>query len=229
MGAVHSFVAEVFGKFVHSVKSAHNQTLEVELVGNTQVERNIQGVVVRHKGPRGGSAWNRLQNRGLNLEVAGLVKDAAHRAKNLGAGHEHVAHTLVHHEVHVALAVAQFGVAERVVHGSVRVLFHGRKRAQRLAQHLEARGVHTDFSGLRGEHVAVECHKVSEVQMLLEHVVVKCLVVAGADLVAVDVHLNAARAVLDAGKRSLAHDAFGHESAGHTDFGVGLGVGGVAA
>ena len=90
--------------------------------------------MVRCKGPRGGSARNGLQNRSFHLKVAGLIENAAHRAEYLAALDKDLAHTLVHHKVHVALSVAQFGVAERVVEGSVRVFFDGRQGAQRLAK-----------------------------------------------------------------------------------------------
>ena len=42
----HSLVAEVFGKFVYAIKSADDEAFEVQLVGNAQVQRHVQGVVM---------------------------------------------------------------------------------------------------------------------------------------------------------------------------------------
>ena len=184
--------------------------------------------MVRCKGPRSGSARNGLQNRSLHLKVAGLIENAAHRAEYLAALDKDVAHALVHHKVHVALSVAQFGVAEGVVKGSVRVFFDGRKGAQRLAKQFYAFGMHADFAGLRGKHMTINGHKITQVEVLFEDVIVQGLVFARADFVAVHVGLNAARAVLNAGKRGLAHDALGHEPARDADLGVGLWIAGVA-
>ena len=38
---VHSFVAEVFGKFIYPFKAAYDEAFEVELVGNTEVQRYV--------------------------------------------------------------------------------------------------------------------------------------------------------------------------------------------
>ena len=37
MGAVHTFVSEILGKFVDTFKAAYNQALEIQLVGNAQI------------------------------------------------------------------------------------------------------------------------------------------------------------------------------------------------
>lgn len=62
--------------------------------------------------------------------------------------------------------------------------------------------------------------------MLLKHVVVKSFVLFGADFVAVHIDLDAARSIHQAGKRGLAHDAFGHEASCHADLKTLFRVGG---
>ncbi len=57
---VHSLVAEIFCKLINSVETANNQTFQVKLVGNAQIERNVQRVVVCFKGTGCGTAGNRL-------------------------------------------------------------------------------------------------------------------------------------------------------------------------
>ena len=78
-----------------------------------------------------GAARNRLQDRGLHLDVAALVEELAHRGDDLGAPDEYVAHLRVHHQVDVALAVADFGVGEGVERLAVLGLDDG-QRADRL-------------------------------------------------------------------------------------------------
>ena len=52
------------------------QPLEVQLVGDAQVERHVERVVVRHERPRRGAAVERLQDRRLDLEEAARVEEA---------------------------------------------------------------------------------------------------------------------------------------------------------
>ena len=112
--------------------------------------------------------------------------------------------------------------------GSVRVFFDGRQRAQRLAKQYYAFGMHADFARLRSENMTINGHKITQVKVLFEDIVVQGLVFVGADFVAVHVGLNAARAVLNAGKRGLAHDALGHQPARDANLGEALWIAGVA-
>ena len=41
VGFIHTLVTEVFGKFIHPFKTTHNEALEVEFVGNPQIQRRI--------------------------------------------------------------------------------------------------------------------------------------------------------------------------------------------
>jgi len=34
---VHSFITEIFGKFIYTFKATHNQTFQIKLIGNSQV------------------------------------------------------------------------------------------------------------------------------------------------------------------------------------------------
>ncbi len=53
-----------------------------------------------------------------------------------------------------------------------------------------------DFARLGAEHVALNANEVADVEQLFEHHVVEVLVFAGAQLIAVDVNLNAAAGIL---------------------------------
>ena len=75
MGAVHSFIPEILGKFIDAVEPSHNQPLQVKLIGNPQIKWNIQGIVVGHKRTGRGTPGDRLQNRGLHFEIALFIEE----------------------------------------------------------------------------------------------------------------------------------------------------------
>ena len=68
----HAFVAEDPGDLEHPVEAAHDQSLEVQLRGNAQVEVGVERVVVRHERAGGRAAQDRVQHRRLDLDVAAL-------------------------------------------------------------------------------------------------------------------------------------------------------------
>ncbi len=171
MGAVHAFVAEVLGEFVDAFKSAHDQTLEIKLVGYAQIERYVERVVMGHKRTCRCSAGYRLQYGGLDLHVAGCVEVFAHGVVDLGALDEDLLDAVVDHEVDVAAAVAELGVVERVV-GHTVFHFDDRKRAQRLAEHGDAAGMDCDLAHLGAEHESLHSDEVADVEKFLHYGVV---------------------------------------------------------
>ena len=131
----------------------------------------------------------------------------------LEALQEGVLHAVVHDEVHVALAVAQLGVFERVVGHAVLVLHDG-QRTQALGQHGQALGMHADFARLCAEDEALHADEVAQVQQALEDDVIHIFVLVRADVVAGDVHLDTSLGVLQFDERGFAHDASAHDASG---------------
>ena len=82
VGPVHPFVPEVVPDLVHPLESADQQPLEVQLVGDAQVQRHVQRVVVSHErtGRRAAIEW--LEDRRLDLEKTTLIEKAAHVARS---------------------------------------------------------------------------------------------------------------------------------------------------
>ena len=80
---VHTLVAEVLADFIYALKAAHDEPLEVELGSNTEVEVDVERVVVGDEGACAGSAGNGLQDRGLDLGIAGFVKHGTHGLDDL--------------------------------------------------------------------------------------------------------------------------------------------------
>ena len=65
MIAVDAFIAEVFRKLIDGGKAPDDEALEVELVGNTQIERHIQGLVMSREGASKGASIYGLENGGF--------------------------------------------------------------------------------------------------------------------------------------------------------------------
>ena len=210
---VHALVAEVLSNLIHAVKSAYDEALEVELGGDAQVEVRVERIVVRDEGACAGAAGDGLEDRRFHLHVARLVQGVAHFAEDGRALDEGLADALVDDEVHVALSVAQFGVVEGVVGYAVLFLDHG-QGLDALGQDGQLLGVHGDFARLCAEDEAFDADVVAQVEQLFEHRVVEVLILFGADVVAGDIHLYAARGVLQFHKTGLAHDASSHHASG---------------
>ena len=119
-------------------------------------------------------------------------------------------------QVEVALAVADFGVGEGVERLAVLLLDH-RQRPHRLRQHGELPAVDRQFARVGAEGEALDTHEVADVEQFLENGVVERRIAFGADVVAADVDLDAARVVLQLEERRAAHDAARHDAARDAD------------
>ena len=75
MLAVNAFIAEVFGKLIDGGKAPDDEALEVELVGNTQVERHIQGLVMSREGASKGASIYGLENGGFYLRKTSGIEE----------------------------------------------------------------------------------------------------------------------------------------------------------
>ena len=60
MRAVHTFVAEVTAELIHTLEAPDDEALQIKLVGDTQIERDIQRVVMRDEGARSSTARDGL-------------------------------------------------------------------------------------------------------------------------------------------------------------------------
>ena len=195
MVAVHPFVAEVLADFIHTLKAANDEALQIKLGGDTHIHIHIEGVEVGDKRACTGTAGDALESRCFHLGVAGFVEHAAKGAEHGGALQEDVFHAVIDDKVHVALAIAQLRVVEGVVGFAV---FHldDRQRTKRLAQQLDGASVYGDFTHLSAKHETLDAHKVADVEELFEKHVVGVFVFTRAEVVAADIHLDAPFGVL---------------------------------
>ena len=202
-------VAKVLAELVHALEAADDAALEVELRRDAQVQRPIQGVVVRRERARERAAVERLQDRRLDFDEAGVVEKAAHGGHGLGPRDKQLARLLVGHEVELAAAIARLDVLQPVV-------LLGR-RAQRLREHRERLDAQRDLAALRAQRGAVDADDVAEVDLREQ-----ALVRLGAEHVGARLQLQAARAVDEVEEGHLALAAARGEAAGDTVRHVGL-------
>ncbi len=79
-----------------------------------------------------------------------------------------------------------------------------------------------DFACAGAEHEAAHADEIAYVEQFLEHDVVEVFVFVGADVIAADVDLHAAVAVLKFNKGGFTHNAPAHDASGHGDLARGL-------
>ena len=125
MRAVHTFVAEVTAEFVHTLEPPDDEALQIKLVGDTQIERDIQRVVMRDEGARSSTARDRLQYGRIDLDVATLVEELAHRIEDLRTLEEDILDMAIDDEVDIALAEAELRISEAVEGLTILLLDHG--------------------------------------------------------------------------------------------------------
>ncbi len=113
--------------------------------------------MVRHERARRGAAVDRLQRRGLDLDEPAVVQEAAHRRDRLRPGDEHGPGVRVGHQVEVALAEPDLGVAD----AGVLV----RRRAQRLRQERHPGGRHGELAAAGARDGAVGADDVPQVEV----------------------------------------------------------------
>ena len=76
--SVHPLVAEVFGKFIHAVKASHNETLKIEFVSYTHIERNVQCIVMSNKRTCRSPPRDCLKYRRFYLYVPVIIEVLSH-------------------------------------------------------------------------------------------------------------------------------------------------------
>ncbi len=119
----------------------------------------------------------------------------------LAALQEDLADFGIHHQVDVALAVAQFDVGQAVP------LF--RQRQQVFRQEREFFGVHAEFAGAGAEKISADADVVAQVEQFPE------FESRLADRVFLDVDLETLAAALQVRETGFAHQADGHDASGN--------------
>ena len=131
MVAVHTFVAEVLAYLIDTLETAHDQALQIEFSSDTHIHILIQGIEMRDERTGGSTACNHLQGRRLNLSITSFIKHLAEGADDGSTLQESVLHTVVYHQVDIALAIAQLRIVEFII-GHTVLVFHDGQGFQTL-------------------------------------------------------------------------------------------------
>src|SRR5208283_569989 len=129
---------EVAVDLVDAVEPAHDKALQVKLGGNPQIEVDVERVVMSNEGPGHGAARQRLHHGRLDFQITFGLEKIADGSHQLAASLKNRARFLVHHQVQVTLAVADFHIGEAVP--------FFRQRQHRLGEKLQALRVDAEFT-----------------------------------------------------------------------------------
>ena len=179
---VHALVAEDTTDLIDPVHPPHNQPLQGQFGGDTHVHVDIQGVVVGDKGPGGSAAGDGIEDRGLHLNIAHVVQIVPHELNEPGPDDEVALHLRIDNQVHIPLAIAQFGAGQ-----TVELLRQGQ---QGLGQQGNLYHPDRHLPPLGAENHAVNPYNVADI------VLFKAIILRLIHLVLPCVELDAARFVL---------------------------------
>ncbi len=193
---------------VHALEAADDTALQVQLIGDAEVEGGVERLVVGREGPRAGAAVERLQYRRLHLEVVARVEELPDVAHHAGPQAEQFPHLGVDGEVGVTLAGAQLGIRQLAVAHTGGVLLAERQRAQRLREQRDALHAHCHLARLGAKQRPRDADHVAQVQQPHE------LVERVTERVPLEVELDPSGPVGQMAERGLAMGPQGDEPAG---------------
>ena len=139
------------------------------------------------------------EHRSFHLHEITAVKETTNFLNDCGSLLEGLADILIHDEIHISLAIADIGILQ-----SVELL---RKRLQRLGKKDQFLRMDRNLSGLCAEREALDADDVTDVQAL------ECCIGVISQVIAGDINLNSAVAVLKIGKGCLSHYALEQHAA----------------
>src|SRR5947207_2936840 len=109
-----SFHAGASAPSVMPRAAAAEAALPLEVGGDPQVEVQVERVVVGLARPRDGAGRDGLHHRRFHLEERPRIEELPQRLDHTRAEEEDGARVGIHHEIHVALAVARLDVLQAV-------------------------------------------------------------------------------------------------------------------
>ena len=215
MAAVHTFVAEVTANLINALETTYDESLQIKLCCDTEVEINVESIVMSDERTSACATRNLLEYRSLDLGEASLVKDLAHGAHDLGTLQEHILHAIVDDEVKITLTIAELWIIETVVSHTILVL-HDRKRTDRFREDCEFRAMNADLASLCAEYITLHAHKVANVEKLLEHCIVHHRILwIWTEGIARHIDLHTTLRILQLHESSLTHDTAAHDTSGN--------------
>ena len=127
MQPIHSLVAKILTELPDFLQAADDQPLEVQLIGNPQIQIGVELVVMRDKRHRRAAAVQRLQDRSLDLDKPLLGQELPDDGDDAGTELHRLADVGVDDQVDIALAVAGLLVGQAMIFFRQRVKRFGEK------------------------------------------------------------------------------------------------------
>ena len=187
----------------------------MELGGDPQGERQVEGVVMGLEGAGVGATGFGLQHGGFDLQEAALIEPAAHRAHDPGTATEGFAGVRRNDQIEVALAVALLHIRQAMP-------FVG-QGLERLAEHRPVHDLHRELAPVGALEAAPHADPVTCIHQggeLGEHLGVVGVGRLKGGLL--EVELDRAALIGEGEEGQLAHHPPRHHPAGHSHIGFAL-------
>ncbi len=107
---VHTFVTEVTRELVNPFISPHYQSFQVKLIGNTQIQRNVQSIVMCNERASRSTSRYRLQHRSVNFKVAVAVKKVTYGLNEQSTFSERFTDFGIYHKINIPLTITHFRI-----------------------------------------------------------------------------------------------------------------------
>ena len=201
---VQSLVAEHAADLINPLHAAHDQALQVEFQGNSQLQILVQRVKVRLEGTGRRAAGVLHQHRRLHLHESLSVQIPANRADDPGTFDKGLLYLRVHDQIHVSLTIAGVRIRQAVI-----LL---RQNLQTLGEQRHFLRVNGDFSGFGRENGAADTENIAHIIFL------KILVGILSHIVPRHIALNASGKILNITEGSFSHDTLEHHTSRDGNF-----------
>ncbi len=188
-----ALVPEVAVELEDPFEAADDESFEVQLGSDSQVEIEVEGVVVGLEGPRRCAPRDGLHHRRLDFHEARRPEMPADRRHDLRPHLEDLPHLRVGEQIQVTLTSPRLAVGEAVV-----LLGQGSECLGEDGQILHR---HAELSRAGAEHPPLHAEKVTQIEKL------EGLPRGVVEVVLAQVELHLAGAVAEIGKRDLAMPA----------------------
>ena len=143
-----ALVTENAPQLVDALKSANHQTLEVQLGGDPQRQRQIQRVVMSLEGTGIGTTRLALEHRSLDLQKRTVIQPAANCTHRVRPAPEGLPRLGRHDQVEVTLAIALLHIRQAMP--------LVRQGLQRLGEHRPLAHLHRQFAAVGAAQDALD-------------------------------------------------------------------------
>ena len=115
MTGINTFVTIYTTDLEDSLKSANDQSLQIQLQRNTKLDILIQCIVMSLKWTGSGTACIRNQSRGLHFHEISACQEGTNLFDNLRTFDKSVLYIFVHDQIHISLTITHICIRNSVI------------------------------------------------------------------------------------------------------------------